>query len=186
MDDGIPTELFQILKDDAVKVLHSLCQQIWKTAAATGLEKVSFHSNIKERQYERMFKLSHNCIHFTCYQGNVQASTVCEPRISRCSSWVLKRQRNRRSNCQHMLDQKKSKRNPKKHLLLLHWLYWSLWLCGSQQTVEYSLMRWEYQTTSPDSWETCMQDKKQQLEPDMEQWPGSKLGEEHDIVHCAL
>ena len=136
--DGIPTELFQILKDDAVKVLHSLCQQIWKTAAATGLEKVSFHSNIKERQYERMFKLSHNCIHFTCYQGNVQASTVCEPRISRCSSWVLKRQRNRRSNCQHMLDQKKSKRNPKKHLLLLHWLYWSLWLCGSQQTVEYS------------------------------------------------
>ena len=84
--DGIPVELFKILKDDAVKVLHSLCQQIWKTAAATGLEKVSFHSNIKERQYERMFKLSHNCIHFTCYQGNVQASTVCEPRISRCSS----------------------------------------------------------------------------------------------------
>ena len=29
--DGIPTELFQILKDDAVKVLHSICQQIWKT-----------------------------------------------------------------------------------------------------------------------------------------------------------
>ena len=29
--DGIPVELFQILKDDAVKVLHSLCQQIWKT-----------------------------------------------------------------------------------------------------------------------------------------------------------
>ena len=30
-DDGIPTELFQILKDDAVKVLHSMCQKIWKT-----------------------------------------------------------------------------------------------------------------------------------------------------------
>ena len=30
-DDGIPTELFKILKDDAVKVLHSICQQIWKT-----------------------------------------------------------------------------------------------------------------------------------------------------------
>ena len=29
-DDGIPVELFQILKDDAVKVLHSICQQIWK------------------------------------------------------------------------------------------------------------------------------------------------------------
>ena len=30
-DDGIPIELFQILKNDAVKVLHSICQQIWKT-----------------------------------------------------------------------------------------------------------------------------------------------------------
>jgi len=39
--DGIPAELFQILKDDAVKVLYSICQQIWKTALATGLEKVS-------------------------------------------------------------------------------------------------------------------------------------------------
>ena len=35
---------------------------------------------------------------------------------------------------------------------------------------------WEYQTTLPASWETCMQDKNQQLELDMEQWTGSKLG----------
>ena len=48
--DGIPIELFQILKDDAVKVLHSVCQQIWKTAVVTGLEKVNFYSNPKERQ----------------------------------------------------------------------------------------------------------------------------------------
>ena len=40
--DGIPVELFQILKDDGVKVLHSICQQIWKTAVATGLEKSVF------------------------------------------------------------------------------------------------------------------------------------------------
>ena len=64
---GIPVERFQILKDDAVKVLHSICQQIWKNSAvATGLEKVSFHSNIKERQCQRMFKLPHNCTHLTC------------------------------------------------------------------------------------------------------------------------
>ena len=43
--DGIPVKLFQILRDDAVKVLHSICQPIWKTVLATGLEKVSFHSN---------------------------------------------------------------------------------------------------------------------------------------------
>ena len=64
--DGIPVELFQILKDAAVKVLHSICQQIWKNSAvATGLEKVCFHSNSKERQCQRMLKLPQDCIHFT-------------------------------------------------------------------------------------------------------------------------
>ena len=49
--DGIPIELFQILKDDAVKVLHSICQKnLENSAVATGLEKVSFHSNPKERR----------------------------------------------------------------------------------------------------------------------------------------
>ena len=50
--DGIPTVLFQILKDDAMKVLYSICQQIWKPAVATGLKKVqdwNFHPNPKER-----------------------------------------------------------------------------------------------------------------------------------------
>ena len=64
--DGIPVELFQILKDDAVKVLHSICQKIWKTQQwPQGLEKVSFHSNPKERQCQRMLKLPHNCTHLT-------------------------------------------------------------------------------------------------------------------------
>ena len=64
--DGIPTELFEVLKDDAVKVLHSICQQIWKTAVAKELEKVSFHSNPRERQCQRMLKLLHNCTYLTC------------------------------------------------------------------------------------------------------------------------
>ena len=47
------------------------------------------------------------------------------------------------------------------------------------------LKRWEYQTTLPVSWETCMQVKKQQLEPDMEQWIDSKLGKEYiKAVYC--
>ena len=46
-------------------------------------------------------------------------------------------------------------------------------------------MRWEYQTTLPVSWETCMQDKKQQLDLDMEQQTGSKLGKEYiKAVFC--
>ena len=64
--DGIPVELFQILKDDAVKVLHSICQPIWKTQQWPGLQKVSFHSSPKERQCQRMFKLPHSCTHLTC------------------------------------------------------------------------------------------------------------------------
>ena len=47
--DGIPAEICQILKDDAVKVLHSICQEIRKNSAvATGLENVSIHSNPKK------------------------------------------------------------------------------------------------------------------------------------------
>ena len=63
--DGIPAELFQILKDDAVQVLHSMSANLENSAVATGLEKVSFHSNLKERQCQRMFKLPHNCTHLT-------------------------------------------------------------------------------------------------------------------------
>ena len=73
--DGIPVELFQILKDDAVKVLHSICQQnLESSAVATGLEKVSFHSNPNERQCQRMLKLLHNCTHLTHKQNNAQNS----------------------------------------------------------------------------------------------------------------
>ena len=59
----------------------------------------------------------------------------------------------------------------------------SLWLCGSQQTGKF-LKRWEYQTTLF-SWETCMQGKKQQFEPYIEQLTSSKLGKEYiKVVYC--
>ena len=80
------------------------------SAVATRLEKVSFYSNPKERQYQRMFKLLHNCTHLTHYNAQnspCQAATVRELRTFRCTSWVQKRQRNRRSNYQHLLDHRK-------------------------------------------------------------------------------
>ena len=61
--DGIPAELFQILKDDAVSVVLNMPANLENSAVATGLEKVSFHSNPKERKCQRMFKLPHNCTH---------------------------------------------------------------------------------------------------------------------------
>ena len=54
--DGIPVELFQILKDDAVKVLN-----LENSTVATGHEKISFHSNPKEGKCQRMFKIPHSC-----------------------------------------------------------------------------------------------------------------------------
>ena len=64
--DRIPLELFRILKVDAMKVLHSICQaNLENSAGAIEREKVSFHSNLKERQCQRMLKLPHNCTHFT-------------------------------------------------------------------------------------------------------------------------
>ena len=86
-----------------------------------------------------------------------------ELRNSRCSSWIYKRQRNQRSNCQHpLLDHGKSKRIPEKHLALLTMVkpltVWITINCGK------FWKRWKYQTTWPAFWEICMQVKKQQLE----------------------
>ena len=64
--DGIPVELFQILKDDAVEsAAPNMPANLENSAVPTGLEKVGFHSNPKERQCQRMLKLLHNCTHLT-------------------------------------------------------------------------------------------------------------------------
>ena len=64
--DGIPVELFQILKDDGCEsAALSMPAILENSAVATGLEKVSFHSNPKERQCQRMLKLLHNCTYLT-------------------------------------------------------------------------------------------------------------------------
>ena len=65
--DGIPVELSQILKNDAVKesVALNMPANLENSAVAIGLKKVSFHSNPKERQCQRMLKLLHNYTHLT-------------------------------------------------------------------------------------------------------------------------
>ena len=82
--DGIPVELFQILKDDAVKVPHSICQQIWKTQQWPQDWKGQFSFQSQRKAMPKMFKLQHNCTHLTCQQSDTpnspsQASIVCEP-----------------------------------------------------------------------------------------------------------
>ena len=70
--DGIPAELFKMLKNDAIKELNSISANLENSKVAIGLEKVSFHSNSKEGKCQRLFKLQCNCAHLTCQQGYVQ------------------------------------------------------------------------------------------------------------------
>ena len=63
--DGIPVELFKILKCCESAALN-MQANLENSSVATGLEKFSLHSNPKERQCQRMFKLPHNCTHLTC------------------------------------------------------------------------------------------------------------------------
>ena len=66
--DGIPAELFQILKDDAVNhpaIIHQNASKSGKLSSIHKIGKGQFPSNLKERQCQRMLKLPHNCIHLT-------------------------------------------------------------------------------------------------------------------------
>ena len=62
--DGIPVELFQILKDESAAL--NMPANLENSAVATGLEKVSFHSSPKEEQCQRIFELPDNRAHFAC------------------------------------------------------------------------------------------------------------------------
>ena len=62
--DGIPVQLFQILRCCESAALN-MPANLENSAVATGLEEVSFHSNPKERQCQRMLKLPRNCTHLT-------------------------------------------------------------------------------------------------------------------------
>ena len=160
-----------------------------KTAVATGLKKVSFHSSPKEGQCQRMFKLPYNCIHFTCQQGNAQnpssqASTVCELRTSRYLSWIQKRQRTQRSNCQHPLEHRKGKRIPEnKYFYFID--YTNAVDCVDHNQLQKILQEMRIPDHINYFLRNLLQGKKQQLEPDMDQWTGSKLGKEYvKAVHC--
>ena len=63
--DGIPVELFQILKDDAVKVLHSICQQIWKTQQCPEHWKRSIFTQSKRKAMPKNTQTTART-HLTC------------------------------------------------------------------------------------------------------------------------
>ena len=64
--DEIPAELLQVLKDNAVKVQHSICQKIWKTQQWPQDWKRSVFVSIPRRQCQRMFKRPFSCTYLIC------------------------------------------------------------------------------------------------------------------------
>ena len=139
--DAIPVELFQILKDDAVKVLHSICQQIWKTQQwpqdwkRSDFILIPKKGNAKEgSNYHTIAFISHaSKVMLKILQARLQQYVNHEiPDVK----LDLKSEMNQRSNRQHLLDHWKGKRVLE--LLLLYWLCQSLWLYGSQKIVENS------------------------------------------------
>ena len=68
----IPAELFLILKDDAVEVLHSVCQQIWKTQSGHRTGKTQFSFQFQRKTIPKNIQTTIQLYSFTCYQGNAQ------------------------------------------------------------------------------------------------------------------
>ena len=176
--ERIPMELFQILKDDAVKVMHLICQQIWKTQQwpqdwkRSVFIPVPKKGNAKEcSNYRTIALISHaNKVMLKILQARLQQYVNCElpdvqaglekaeePEIklpTSAGSWK-KQESSRKTSLSALLTMPKSL---------------TVWITINSRNF---FKRCEYQIIWPASWETYMQVRKQ-LEQDMEQQAGSK------------
>ena len=124
--DGIPVELFQILKDDALKVLHSIFQQICKTQQGPQDWKMSVFIPIPKKgnpkecsNYHTVALISHaSKVMLKILQARPQQYMNRE--LLDVQDDFRKGRRNQRSNCQYPLDHQKSKRVSEKHQFLLY------------------------------------------------------------------
>jgi len=175
--DGIPAELFQILKDDAVKVLHSICQQIWKTQQWPQDWKRSVFTPIPKKGNAK--ECSNSCtialishaskimlkilqirlqqyVNFQMFKLVLEKAEEPEIKLPTSAGSWIKQESSRKTSISALLTMPKP---------LTVWITIN---CGK------FWKRWEYQTTWSASWEICIQVRKQQLELDMEQQTGSK------------
>ena len=123
--DGIPVELFPVLKDEAVKVLHSICQQIWKTQQWPQDWKMSVFIPIRKKgnakecsNYCTIALISHASeVMLKILQARLQQYMNCElPDVPA----GFRKGRGPRNQIQHPLDHGKSKRIPEKCLPLFY------------------------------------------------------------------
>ena len=132
--DGIPVELFQILKDNAVNGMHSICQQIWKTQQWPQDWKRSVFipipkkGNAKEcSNYRTIALISHaSTVMLKILQGRLQKYMNCELPVVQADFRKGRGTRDQITNIRWIFEKARD--------FQLYWLCQSLWLCGSQQT----------------------------------------------------
>ena len=160
-------------------MLHSICQQIWKTQQwpQTGKGQFSFQfqrkampknaqttaqlhsSHTLAKSYSKSSKLGFNCmwtVNFQMFKRDLEKAEEPKIKLPTSAGSSKKQENSRKTSISALLTKSKPL------------TVWIMTNCGK------FWKRWEYQTTWPASWETYMQARKQQLELDMEQQTGSK------------
>ena len=172
--DGIPVELFQILKDGAVKILHSICQEIWKIQQWPQDWKRSVFILIPKRGND---KECSNTIALISHASKVMLK-ILQARFQQYVNHGLpdvqagfRKGRGTRDQIANICWIMEKAKEFQKNIHFCFDYALTVWI-----TINYGKFwrRWEYQTTWPASWEICIQVRKQQLELDMEQQTGSK------------
>ena len=141
--DGIPIELFQILKDDAVKVLHLICQQIWKTqqwpqdCKRSVFIPIPKRGNAKEcSNYCTVVLISHTSkLMLKVLQARLQQYMNHEIQMFKVD---LEKAEEPEIKLPTSAGSWKKQKSSRKTSISVYWLRQSLWLCGSQQTLENS------------------------------------------------
>ena len=157
--DGIPAELFQILKDDAVKMLHSICQYVWKTQQWPQDWKRSVFISIPKKgnakecsNYHIIALITHaSKVMFKILQVRLQKYVNREIPDAQAGFRKGRGTRDQIANIRRITEKAREK-----HLLLLHWLCLKPLTVWITTNCEKSFKKWGNQTILTASWEICM------------------------------
>ena len=167
-------------------MLQSICQQNWKTQQWPQDWKRSVFIPIPKKvnakecsNYDTISFISHDTkVRLKILQARLHQYVNCK--ISRYISWIYKRQRSQRGNCQHPLDHRKKQENSGNNIYICFIKYSKAFDFAVDHSKLWKfLKRWEHKITLPVSGETCLQVKKQHLDLDMEKRTGSNMGKEY-------
>ena len=169
-----------------LKCFTQYASKFGKLNRATGLEKFSFHSNPRERQCQRMFKLPHNCTHLTHQQSNAQILQArLQQYVNQNFQAGFRKSRGTSDQTVNIHQIIRKAREFQKNIYFCFIDYAKAFDCMDHNKLWKSLQEMGIPDRLPCFLRYVVQVKKQQLELDMEQQTGSKLGKEYvKAVYC--